>query len=138
MSFSQYLIMWSGNIAEEVPYYTIRTDGFQKVVALALVIFHFFVPFVLLLSRGTKRSVRRLAMVAGLIIVLRLVDIFWIAIPMFYQGQHAPRDQNVLPHWLDFVAPIAIGGIWVFLFIMQLRRRPLVPLHDPRLGEVGH
>jgi hypothetical protein len=138
MSFSQFLIMWSGNIAEEVPYYTIRTDGFQKFVALALVIFHFFVPFVLLLSRHTKRAVRRLATVAGIIIVLRLVDIFWIVIPMFQQAHQAPRHQNVLPHWLDFVAPIGIGGIFVFLFIMQLRRRPLVPLHDPRLGEVGH
>jgi hypothetical protein len=138
MSFSQFLIMWSGNIAEEVPFYTIRMDGFQKVVGLALVIFHFLVPFVLLLSRYTKRAVRRLATVAGIIIVLRLVDIFWIVIPMFYQAHQAPKHQNVLPHWLDFVAPIAIGGIFVFLFIMQLRRRPLVPLHDPRLGEVAH
>ena len=138
MSFSQFLIMWSGNIAEEVPFYTIRMDGFQKVVGLALVIFHFFVPFILLLSRHTKRAVRKLATVAGLIIVLRLVDIFWITVPMFYKAHQAPKHQNVLPHWLDFVAPVAIGGIFVFLFIMQLRRRPLVPLHDPRLGEVGH
>ena len=138
MSFSQYLIMWSGNLAEEAPYYTIRTDGFQKVVAVVLIVFHFFVPFVLLLSRRTKRSVRTLAIVASLILVMRLIDLFWIVIPTFYQAHQAPKHQSVLPHWLDFVAPIGIGGIWIFLFIMQLRRRPLIPPHDPRLGEVGH
>jgi hypothetical protein len=138
MSFSQFLIMWSANIAEEAPYYTIRTDGFQKLVALVLVVFHFFVPFALLLNRATKRSVRRLAMVASLILVMRLVDLFWIVIPTFHQANQAPKHQNVLPHWLDFVAPVAIGGIWIFLFIVQLRRRPLIPPHDTRLGEVGH
>ncbi len=138
MSFSQFIIMWSGNIAEETPYYTIRMDGFQKVVALALVVFHFFVPFVLLLNRKTKRSVRTLAVVASLILVMRMVDLFWIVAPTFYQGHQASHTQNVVPHWLDFVAPVAIGGIWVFVFIWQLRRQPLIPPHDPRLGEVRH
>jgi hypothetical protein len=138
MSFSQFIIMWSGNIAEEVPYYTIRLDGFQKAVAMTLVIFHFFVPFVLLLNRKTKRSVRTLAIVAGLILVMRLVDLFWIVVPTFYQGHQIHGRQNVGVHWLDLVAPIAIGGIWVFVFIWQLRRRPLIPPHDPRLGEVAH
>lgn len=138
MSFSQFLIMWSGNIAEEAPYYTIRTDQFQKVVAVVVVVFHFFVPFVLLLSRRTKRSVRTLAIVASLILVMRLVDLFWIVVPTFYQAHQVPVAHNVVPHWMDFVAPIAIGGIWIFLFIMQLRRYPLIPPHDPRLGEVGH
>lgn len=137
MSFSQYLIIWSGNTAEEAPYYTIRTDGFQKFVALVVVIFHFFVPFVLLLNRRTKRSVRTLAIVASLVLVMRLIDLFWIVIPTFYQAHQAPLDHSVWPHWLDFVAPVGIGGIFVFLFIMQLRRRPLLPLHDHRLVDEG-
>jgi hypothetical protein len=137
MSFSQFIIIWSANIAEEVPYYTIRMDGFQKVVGLLLVFLHFLVPFVLLLSRKFKRSVRWLAGIASLILVMRFVDLFWIVIPTFYQGTHAAQ-QNVLPHWLDFVSPVAIGGIWIFVYIWQLRRRPLIPPHDPRLGEVAH
>lgn len=136
VSFSQFIIMWSGNIAEEVPYYLIRTDGFLRSVALIIVIFHFFVPFVLLLSRKTKRSVRTLTTVAGMIVVLRLVDIFWIVKPTFAQAHHAAKEHGWTLHWLDFVAPVAIGGIWMFVFIWQLRRRPLMPLHDHRLGEV--
>jgi hypothetical protein len=140
MSFSQFLIMWSGNIAEEAPYYTIRTDNFQKFVGLMLVIFHFAVPFALLLNRKNKRSVRNLAIIASLILVMRMVDLFWIVVPTFYQGNQVTGTPNVLPHWLDFVAPVAIGGIFIFLFIIQLRRRPLVPLHDHRLAEAegGH
>ena len=138
VSFSQYLIIWSANIAEEVPYYKIRTDGFLKIVALLLVVFHFFIPFALLLSRKTKRSVRALTTIAGMIVVLRMVDIFWIVKPTFAQGNHAAKDHGWTLHWLDFVAPIAIGGIFMFAFIWQLRRRPLLPLHDPRLGEAGH
>jgi hypothetical protein len=138
MSFSQYLIMWSGNIPEEVTYYTIRTDGFQKVVALGLVILHFAVPFALLLNRMYKRSVRTLALIASLILLMRVVDLYWIVMPTFYQGHQATPKHGVLVHWLDIVAPVAIGGVWIFVFIWQLRRRPLIPPHDPRLGEVAH
>jgi hypothetical protein len=132
--------MWSGNLAEETPYYTIRTDKFQKFVALGLVIFHFAVPFVLLLSRRTKRTVRTLALVASLILLMRMVDLYWIVMPTFYQAHQSELKHGVLVHWLDIVAPVAIGGIWIFVFIWQLRRRPLLPLHDPRLGELeaGH
>jgi hypothetical protein len=140
MSFSQYLIMWSGNLEEEVPYYTIRTDKFQKIVALGIVIFHFAVPFALLLGRRNKRSVRTLALIASLILLMRVVDLYWIVMPTFYQAHQAQLKHGVLVHWLDIVAPVAIGGIWIFVFIWQLRRRPLLPLHDPRLGELeaGH
>jgi hypothetical protein len=105
-----------------------------------LVIFHFAVPFALLLNRKNKRSVRNLAIIASLILVMRMVDLFWIVVPTFYQGNQVTGTPNVLPHWLDFVAPVAIGGIFIFLFIIQLRRRPLVPLHDHRLAEAegGH
>jgi hypothetical protein len=140
MSFSQFLIMWSGNIPEELTYYSIRMDGFQKFVGLCLVVFHFLIPFPLMLNRKNKRSLRWLGGIALLILVMRIVDLYWIVMPTFYQAHQFSSDARPTLHWLDLVAPVAIGGIWVFVFIWQLRRRPLLPLHDPRLGELeaGH
>src|SRR5688572_21007054 len=77
-NFSQFLIMWSGNIAEETPYYHFRNRGSWGGVALFLVIFHFFAPFLLLLWRRVKRDIRTLAMVAIAILIVRSVDLFWI------------------------------------------------------------
>ena len=136
MSFSQFLIMWSGNIPEELTYYSIRMDGFQKFVGLCLVVFHFLIPFPLMLNRKNKRSLRWLGGIALLILVMRIVDLYWIVMPTFYQAHQFSSDARPTLHWLDLVAPVAIGGIWVFVFIWQLRRRPLLPLHDPRLGEL--
>ncbi|MFQ5983183.1 MAG: hypothetical protein ACE5KS_07405, partial [Woeseiaceae bacterium] len=99
---------------------------------LLLIIFHFVVPFVLLLSRVTKSKMQILASVAAAIIVMRLVDLFWLVAPAFHHT-------GVYIHWMDLVAPIGLGGIWMWFFIRQLKGRSLVPLHDPRLQEVvGH
>ena len=140
VAFSQYLIIWSGNIAEETPYYVYRTNGAWKYVALALIILHFFVPFVLLLSRRTKRTVRTLTIVALVILAMRFVDLYWTVTPMWHQARgHATHFKDIptsaLPHWLDIAAPVGIGGIWIWLFIGQLRRLPLIPPHDPRAME---
>ena len=149
ISLSQYLIIWSANIAEETPYYVARTQTGWKYVALFLVIFHFFVPFLLLLWRRTKRSVKGLAAVATWIAVLRLVDLFWVIGPSFGSegGHHGSRplaDAAAAGHnvgelhgwwhaWMYPAAAAAIGGLFVFAFVWQLKRRPLLPLHDPRL-----
>jgi hypothetical protein len=85
INFSQFLIMWSGNVAEEVPYYFVRTKGSWAWVALFLVVFHFFAPFTLLLWRRVKREMRTLAMVAIAIFCVRSVDLFWVVKPMFLQ-----------------------------------------------------
>ena len=89
-------------------------------------IFHFAVPFVLLLMRGVKRHADRLFKVCMLMIVIRLVDVYWIVEPAFYQ-------QQLQIHWMDFVTPVAIGGLWLAVFFWQLKSRPLVPFEDPRL-----
>jgi hypothetical protein len=150
LSFSQYLIIWSANIAEEAPYYVARTHTGWKYVALFLVVFHFFVPFILLLWRRTKRNVRMLAGVAGAIVVLRLVDLFWVIAPSFGHegpghgsrslayaaGTGAPGVHPTFGWWHAWMYPVAaaaIGGVFVFAFIAQLKRRPLLPLNDPRL-----
>ena len=114
LSFSQFLIIWSGNLPEEVPYYLHRLQGGWQWVALSLVLFHFAAPFALLLSRNTKRARRTLARVAIFIIVMRQVDLFWLIGPELH-----PEGLNV--HWLDVLAPTAIGAVWVAAFTWQLK-----------------
>jgi hypothetical protein len=126
LSFSQFLIIWAGNLPEETPWYLRRLRGGWGWVALTLVIFHFATPFVLLLMRKTKRNAARLFKVCVLMVAIRLVDVYWIVKPAFY-------NEQLHIHWLDFVTPFAIGGLWMALFFWQLNARPLVPLKDPRL-----
>ncbi len=128
MSFSQLLIMWSGNLPEEVVWYVHRTAGGWKVIVVLLMLFHFLFPILFLLSRDLKRRPQSLALVALLLIVAHLVNLWWLIEPAFYQtGLHI--------HWLDLVAPVAIGGLWVAMFAWQLKDKPLLPRRDPRFQE---
>ncbi len=126
LSFSQFIIIWAGNLPEETPWYLRRLRGGWGWVALTLVIFHFATPFVLLLMRKVKRQSGRLIKVCVLLIVIRLVDVYWVVEPAFY-------DQQLKVNWMDFVTPFALGGLWLALFFWQLKSRPLVPIKDPRL-----
>ncbi len=127
-SFSQLLIIWSGNLPEEITFYTARLRGSWGSVAVVLLLFHFALPFFLLLSRDLKRSARFLPALAALIIAMRFVDLYWISGPEFSRdGLHV--------HALDLAAPAGIGGIWLFWFARQLKQRPLLPLGDPKLAE---
>lgn len=126
LSFSQFLIIWAGNLPDEIPWYLRRLRGGWGWVALALVIFHFATPFVLLLMRKTKRQANRLIKVCWLMIVIRIVDVYWVVKPAFY-------NQRLQIQWLDFVTPFAVGGLWMALFFWQLKSQPLVPTNDPRL-----
>jgi hypothetical protein len=126
LSFSQFLIIWAGNLPDEIPWYLRRLRGGWGWVALTLVIFHFATPFVLLLTRKVKRNAGRLIRVCILMIVIRLVDVYWVVKPAFY-------NQHLSIYWMDFIAPVAIGGLWLALFFWQLKSAPLLPLRDPRL-----
>ncbi len=126
LSYSQYVIIWSGNLQDEVPWYVTRAHGGWAWVALFLIVFHFAVPFLLLLSRTVKRRREVLAVVAAGLVVMSLVDVFWLTAPVF-----DPAGPEF--HWMDWLAVIGIGGIWVWGFISHLRGKPLLPLHDPRL-----
>lgn len=132
-SFSQFLITWAGNLPEEIPWFLTRMRGPWGYVALAIVIFHFALPFVLLLSRDLKRNGRLLVFVALLMLVMRWVDLLWQVEPGFIHGHG--QFQNVAHYWLYLAAPAAIGGIWVFLFVRELKKRPLLPINDPYLAE---
>jgi len=129
IAFSQYLIIWSGNLAEEATWYAPRMAGGWKPVAMMLIGFHFIVPFLLLLSRNTKRRTQAITAVALFVLAMRLVDLFWLVAPAFHkEGFHL--------HWLDIAAPLGVGGLWLGVFIWQLQKRPLLPMGDPRLVEI--
>jgi hypothetical protein len=126
MSFSQYLIQYSGNLAEEAPWFVDRRQAGWGVYSLALIPLHFALPFlVLLLGSGVKRSPRRLAQIAGVIIFMRFVDLFWWVAPTFRDHPYVTAS--------DLGTPLLIGGIWLYLWAGHLRGKSLVPLHDPRL-----
>jgi hypothetical protein len=132
LSFSQFLIIWEGNVKDEIPWYMSRAFGGWGVVAGILIVLHFAVPFLLLLSRGVKRRLRRLSAVSGLIIVLSLVDVYWLLVPSYEKA--GPR---VYP--LDIAAVLGIGGVWIAAFLWQLKKWPLLPQHDPRfVGALEH
>jgi hypothetical protein len=129
LQFCQFLLIWSENLAEEIPWYLHRIGGGWEWVAVALILFQFTLPFVLLLSRDTKRNSRTLSIVAAAILLMHWLDILWMVAPSFY-----PARFHL--HWLDIVAPVGIGGLWLAAFIGYLKARSLLPLHDPRFAEV--
>jgi hypothetical protein len=126
-SFSQLLIIWSGNLPEEISFYRTRLYGSWGIVAVVVLLFHFFVPFFLLLSKDLKRNQNLLPKVAMWMIFMRLVDLYWLTQPEFYH--------NAGPQALDFVLPIALFGLWLAYFAWNLKREPLLPLGDPKLAE---
>ena len=124
-SFSQLLITWAGNLPMEIRFFTRRLFGGWQVIGLGLVIFHFAVPFLFLLSRPFKRNPRRLVWLAGWLIFMRFVDLFWYIEPSFHT--------SLSFYWgylLDLIVPIAIGGLWMAMFYRNLRSRPMLPLYD--------
>ena len=139
-NFSQFLLTYAANLVEEVPYFISRMSHGWQYLAIFLVLFHFFVPFFLLLSRDNKRASSRLVMIAGWIIFVRYIDIFMLVTPDFgaagnlhmLAGEH---ESHFFVHWLDLAAPVAIGGLWVWMFATQLLQRPMLAFRDPYLRE---
>jgi hypothetical protein len=127
-SFSQYLIIWTGNLPGEISWYVHRLQTGWRSIGVALVVFHFAVPFVLLLSRVMKREGHLLLRVAILLLVARMVDLFWLIAPEFHEA-------GIVVSWLDIVLPLSLGAIWVGAFIWQLRGRAILPVHDPQFDE---
>jgi hypothetical protein len=134
LSFSQFLIIWSGNIKDEIPWYMTRAFGTWGKVAVVLIVLHFALPFLLLLQRNVKRRVQRLAMVAGMMIVLSMLDVYWLVVPAYEQD--GPNAGALL---LDILLIAVIGAVWLWCYFRELQKMPLLPLHDPRFeGELQH
>ena len=127
-SFSQWLIIWAGNLPAEISFYLRRLNGGWGWVGLVLVLFHFAIPFVILLSRPFKRNIRKLVWVALWLLLMTYVDLFWIIEPSF--------SSTFRVTIADVVVPIAIGGIWLWYFFRNLASLPLLPAYDQDAGEV--
>ena len=129
MSFSQFLLIWVGNLPEENPWYLLRTRGGWEYVIIAIAFFHFAVPFMLLILRDIKEHRNRLMAVAIGLLFMRFVDLLWWIEPaQDHRGQYF--------FWLlDVSAWLGVGGFFVWWFAGQLRSRPLLPLNDPNLAE---
>jgi hypothetical protein len=127
-AFSQYLIIWAGNLPLEIGWYQHRLDTTWRAVGVCLILFHFAVPFVLLLSRATKREPGAIVKVAALILVVRVIDMFWLIAPEFH-------EHGVSVSWLDVVLPLSLAALWLGCFFRQLRGRAILPVHDPEFGE---
>jgi hypothetical protein len=127
-SFSQYLIIWAGNLPAEIAWYLHRLQTGWRAVGISLMLFHFGAPFVLLLSRVVKRAPDLLVKVAIGVLLVRLVDLFWLIAPEFHQT-------GISFSWLDLALPLSMGAIWTGCFIRQLRGRAILPVHDPQFDE---
>ena len=127
-SFSQYLIIWAGNLPLEIAWYQHRLQTGWRGVGITLIVLHFAVPFVLLLSRTIKRAPDLLVKVAAGVLVLRMIDLFWLIAPEFH-------DSGIVVSWLDVLVPLSLGSLWLGLFVRELRGRPILAVHDPQFDE---
>jgi hypothetical protein len=128
LAFSQFLIIWSGNIREEAAWYVHRMGHGWQTLAILLLVLHFAVPFLLLLSPRLKTNLPHLARLAGWVLLMRAVDLYWNIIPTF-------SSHGIPLHWLDATAWLGLGGIWVAVYLRALRRHSLVPGFDPRVHQ---
>ena len=134
-NFSQFLIIWAGNLPEETGWFLTRMKGGWGYVGIGLIAFHFAFPFLVLLQQDFKRRARWLATLAVFILVMRLVDMFYLIGPSNRVAAGGIEQGSFFISWLDIVAPIAVGGIWLWWFFGELLKRPLVPAKDPYFEE---
>jgi hypothetical protein len=125
MGFGQLLIIYSGNLPHEIVWYLHRIASNWKIVVWFLFLFHFVLPFFFLLSIDVKKKVPALTTIAGVLLFAHLVNDYWLVAPSFFKT-------GISLHWLNFVAPIGIGGVWLAAFCARLKGQPLLVSHDPR------
>ena len=130
MTYFQFMLIWIADLRDEVVWYLPRSRGGWQWVAWALFVFHFAVPFFLLLMRDIKRNPKALGQVAALILVMHLVFSYFQIMPPFW-------GTTIADHWMDFLTPFAVGGLWVAYFLWQFRRRPLLAVNDPNRGHTA-
>ena len=131
LAFSQFLLIWSGNLPEEITWYLHRTEGGWQWIGLSLAIGYFALPFCLLLSPGVKRNPDRLRVVAILVVGMSVVHQYWLIAPAF-----SPSRFHL--HWMDLAALLAVGGLWMASFLRQLQMRPIMPVHELLVEEELH
>jgi hypothetical protein len=135
MAFSQFLIIWSGNLADEIPWYLRRTSGGYEWVALALILFHFAVPFAVLMFRDSKRSRQVLPLVAAAVAAMHVLDLAWLILPASDDRKLGRVVLTDAP--LVLAAVVGVGGLWLTLFLRILGTAPILSVRDPITGEIA-
>ena len=127
-AFSQFLLIWYANLKEEVPYYTIRSHGAWGWIVAILILFHFFLPFFMLLMRSIKDRPETIFIVTFILLILRYVEIYWLVAPAFYPEHfHFP--------WVSATSFIGIGGVWFWFLVQQLKGQTIIPIHETWVDE---
>lgn len=127
-TFSEFLLIWYANVHEEIPHYLVRNTGAWGAVAFCVAMFHFFLPFFMLLMRPIKDQPRTIAVVAVILIVMRYVVIYWLVAPSWY-GEHFTWS------WMSLTSLLGIGGVWMWAFIGQLKGQTIIPIHETWVDE---
>jgi hypothetical protein len=134
LAFSQFLIIWSGNLPEEIPWYLDRIRGHWGIIITLDFLFHWLIPFTMLLSRDIKRNKKRLTLVCQWMVFAKAFDLFWLIEPNF---KDAARNLHFSWGILEYVAvPVAMVGFWLAFFCTRLKTRSLVQVNDPHLAEI--
>lgn len=131
MVWFQFMLIWMANLPRGAIFYVTRSEAVSSWVVVLLVLFHFVIPFFLLLLKTVKRNRRWLGGVAGLLLLMQLLYVYYQTLPIF----HAP---GISQHWMDFFTPLAIGGLWLGCFLWLLQLRPILPLNDLNSEEAEH
>ncbi|HEX6178335.1 MAG TPA: hypothetical protein VF057_08240 [Thermoanaerobaculia bacterium] len=127
-AFSQFLLIWYANVKEETPYYLVRQHGVWGFIAATLIIFHFFLPFFMLLMRAIKDSPRTIAIVTIVLIAMRYIEIYWLTAPAHY-------GIRFYFSWMSLAALVGIGGIWFWFLVQQLKGQTIIPIHETWVDE---
>jgi hypothetical protein len=132
MGFFQFMLIWMANLRYDVIWYLPRSEGGWQVVGGIVLVLHLVVPFFLLLMRDVKRSPRALGSVAGLILLMHLVYLYFQVMPAF------PEAATLADHWMDFLAPFGVGGLWLADFLWNLKAAPVLAPHDANRAAALH
>ncbi len=137
IGFSQYFLIWYGNIPEETMWYQERWVGSWKGISMLVLFGHFILPFIVLLTRAAKRNLKVLAFIGFWMLFIHWVDIYWIVLPSLgAHGADAPHGFSL--SWMDLTTMLGIGGIFVWLFWKRFTSQPAVPVNDPKLEASFH
>ena len=150
IAFSQYMLIWYANMPEETAWYLVRQLGGWKAVSAILLVGHFAIPFVLLVSKHTKRIKPVIALIAGWLLLMHYVDMYWLVMPVVPAHEMAAAttivgleatlvrdgiDLGYHPHLVDLTCLLGVAGLFMASVVHRLRACALIPLHDPRLSE---
>ena len=126
VSFSQLVIIWAGNLPEEITWYINRMNGSWIYVGAILLFLQWMLPFLILLSQDIKRSPKKIRIMCVWILLVRFVDTVWLVEPNYHK-------EHFFMHWADVTAALGLVGLWTFYFLLQLKKRALIPIHAPDL-----